>query len=1017
MKKIFLSVLFYVAFFGVAFADYQIISVPISPNGDVPVITVSCTIGRAYTEGLYNNSLSYILGNYGLSGGISRKYCETGTISFDGFNMNTVLDSYNGVDNWNSWIHPPFKYVIVDSTNEGGCHSSSECAQYNLTGAWEGYSNDIYRPSNNACVDGSYGTTANGCTLAAGPIWTTVPYTRLWSDPRDDIPVPPPVGDPKNLPAEISPNGDVPAVSINCIPGHSYTMSLVHEVSDIVDHSLGVVQSLYCYPNIHNNVIAFSAFNLPALLTKRIDPSWWNYVSTPLEYVIKDTTSLSRCDDESCGLTNLDGAFNNYDHSVFLASSTYWTTVGMGPIFDTKDNGLTWFNPNVPQSPPTPTCVTDCFSNVLFLPGLESSRLYTTQTDGSEYQLWVPVGNSDVEKLYLNPDGSPINSNIYTRDIINTAFVVSKVYQSFSDTMDKLVTDGKIIEWKAFPYDWRMSVDDVISKPVNIGNGQTIDLVSSLKVLIKSSKSGKVTIVAHSNGGLVAKALLAKLQDMKNANPSDDMIDHIDMLILVASPQIGTAEAVPAILHGFDQEILGGWLLDNLHARELGRNMPSAYGLLPSKEYINEVSASPVAFSDNIMPSGVTTPFVKAYGNVIDSYSEYKSFLFGSEGRAEPAVDDNISPINLSPTLFNSAETLHDKIDAWTPPEGLRVVEVAGWGLDTVASFQYYPKYECTTPDTGTGKCGYVLDEKPIFTSDGDKTVVEPSALYMDGEKVWVNLKNYNTPFRVGRQHKDILEVPQLENLFSSLIENQTPTYDSVLTTTKPVDDTNRLRISIHSPVTLDAYDASGKHTGKVCSDTSDFCYAQEDIPNSSYLEFGEGKYLNLPQDSLHNIALQGTDIGTFTFDMQTVTPSGQTSTASFVDIPVTTQTQAEITLNQGVPQLALDVTGDGKTDFTLTPSATFDPITYLQIMKITIDSLDLTQAKIKAFDTRVDNIIKSIQKGKIDKAKLKADKFETVLKNRLAKPDPKKPKLKKLSKTDAQLLLDMLNQLLDNLS
>jgi len=85
--------------------------------------------------------------------------------------------------------------------------------------------------------------------------------------------------------------------------------------------------------------------------------------------------------------------------------------------------------------------------------------------------------------------------------------------------------------------------------------------------------------------------------------------------------------------------------------------------------------------------------------------------------------------------------------------------------------------------------------------------------------------------------------------------------------------------------------------------------------------------------------------------------------------------------------------------------------------MRATIDSLDLTAAKIKAFDTRVDNIIKSIQKGKVDKAKLKVDKFETVLKNKLAKPDPKKVKPKKLSKTDAQTLLDMLNTLLDNLN
>ena len=50
-------------------------------------------------------------------------------------------------------------------------------------------------------------------------------------------------------------------------------------------------------------------------------------------------------------------------------------------------------------------------------------------------------------------------------------------------------------------------------------------------------------------------------------------------------------------------------------------------------------------------------------------------------------------------------------------------------------------------------------------------------------------------------------------------------------------------------------------------------------------------------------------------------------------------------------------------------------------------------------------------------KAKLKADKFKSVLEKKLAKPDPKHPQPKKLSKTDAQLLLDMLNKLLDNLN
>jgi len=711
------------------------------------------------------------------------------------------------------------------------------------------------------------------------------------------------------------------------------------------------------------------------------------------------------------GLSNINGDGNYYLALTDKTFSSYLTRVVLIKFF--RQNGK-WISLN-------PWTVEPTGSNVLFLPGILASDLYTTQTNGSENKLWFPLGNSDVEKLYLNSNGSSINPNIYTKNIVNKAFGLSNIYQSFSDTMDKLVTDEKITEWKAFPYDWRQSADDVVNKPVNLGNGQSIDLVSELKVLIKSSKNGKVTIVAHSNGGLVAKYLLAKLQDMKAANPSDDMIDHIDMLIMVATPQIGTAGAVPGILHGFDQEILGGWLLDDLHARELGRNMPAAYGLLPSKEYINEVSASPVAFVDNPAPSGVTTSFVKVYGNVIDSYGEYKSFLFGSEGRAQPAVDDEISPIDLSPTLFGQAENLHNKIDVWTPPAGLKVVEVAGWGLDTVASFQYYPKYECDNATTGIVSCKNILDEKPIFTSDGDKVVVEPSAMYMNANKVWVDLT------KTKEEHKNILEIPQLENFISSLIENQTPTYDSVLTQAEPIETSNRLHISIHSPATISAHDKNGNFTGKICPDTSDFCYAQEDIPNSSYVEFGEGKYLNLSQDSLQSVTLQGTDTGTFTLDMQTVTPNGQSTTQSFVDIPVTTQTQADITVDQttGAPQLALDVTGDGKTDFTLTPSATFDPVLFLQIMRQTVNSFDINKITKTLLLLRIDDTIKAIQKSKISKAKLDVKQFEKSLSVQSKvmsfldkiKWFKKITKPKIMTQDDMQTLLTMLNQLLNNLN
>ena len=435
------------------------------------------------------------------------------------------------------------------------------------------------------------------------------------------------------------------------------------------------------------------------------------------------------------------------------------------------------------------------------------------------------------------------------------------------------------------------------------------------------------------------------------------------------------------------------------------------------------VSSSPIVFEDSSLPSGVTTQFIQNYGAVINSYDEYKNFLFGNEGRVEPNPNELNLPIKLSDTLFGKTEILHDKIDNWVPPTSLRVVEIAGWGLDTVATIKYYPKYVCGNGSNIGPNCGYILDERPIFTANGDKTVVEPSAHYMsfnnNAEKYWIALKDFNNENNLNISHKDIFEATPVINFISKIIQKINPSTTEYFSIIQPADTFNRLRLSIHSPVTIDAYDSFGNHTGKICSNESDFCYVEEKIPNSSYLEFGEGKYLNLPEEQFSKIKLQGTDIGTFIYESEKVMPDGSSSLDSFIDIPVTTQTQAEITMNINThtPEIKLDVAGDGVFEFTLVPNPIFDPIQYLQIMKATINSLDISKEKKKNFVKKVDEIIKSIKKGKIDKAKLKAEKFQSALEKKLSKKEEKHHhKPKKLSKTDAELLLDMLNKLLDNL-
>lgn len=695
------------------------------------------------------------------------------------------------------------------------------------------------------------------------------------------------------------------------------------------------------------------------------------------------------------------------------------------------------------------TALATCCSNVLFLPGFEGSRLYKQKTILGlpvEDQLWEPNGRADVEDLYLNPDGTSINPNIYTRDIIQETNVLPmgllaiNIYKSFANTMNDMVDNFEIADWRQYAYDWRQGVEDIVENGTKYENG-TITLIDTLQGLVNSSKNGKVTIIAHSNGGLVAKAFLKKLQEDKIAGVNN-LIDSVDILILVASPEIGAASAVPVMMHGYDQKMVGGILMTEINARELGRNMNGAYGLLPSREYLNRVSASPVTFVDNTIPSGVTTKLVDTFGSALNSYTEYKDFLLGSEGRINPAPNQTNLPINLSENLFTKAESLHDSIDTFIPPESLRVIEVAGWGLDTVASYEYYPKLVDCSLQNYNSKC-YTLDERPRFTSDGDKTVVVPSAHYMSlngNEKYWLNLKVANESkihSNIQNSHKDILEVGSLNNFIQATLKKEDIVFDTILKNTEPTDDSNRLRLSVHSPVTFDAYDINGNHTGKICPIDSDFCYIEENITNSLYLEFGEGKYINLPEDQMSKIELQGTDIGTFTFESEKILPDGTSTISSFVDIPVTTQTQVEIVLNSTtqVPELKLDVTGDGVMDFTITPKDEFDPILFLQVMKKNVESFNISKQQKSMLLKRIDDTIKAIQKGKIDKAELKIEQFKKALnihpkenekdreereknnEREHEKEHKENKKPKSLAPADVQTLIIMLNQLLDNLN
>lgn len=568
-----------------------------------------------------------------------------------------------------------------------------------------------------------------------------------------------------------------------------------------------------------------------------------------------------------------------------------------------------------------PGCTIDCNSNVLFLPGLEASRLYEPRPcdlDGCTTQLWEPAGDVLVRRLFLTNDGTSTNDGVRTSDVVDEAFGFGpNIYETFIATMNNLRSSGTIHDWAATPYDWRFSPEEILQRGVPVQDGisyltptSSPYILNELHRLAASSRTGRVTIIAHSYGGIIAKELLRQLGD-------EEAVRLVDKLILIASPQMGTPQAIGGLLHGFGQGIPSKmpFFLHESTAREFGENMPGAYELLPSARYFDDV-ATPVARFANSSP--VVVHAYERYGGLLNGPTELHDFLLGKEGRIKPSENDTLTPNVLNEMLLQHAEMSHATLDQWMPPSGIEITQIAGWGIDTLASLTYSQKKKGDA---------YLWQFHPDLVEDGDGTVVVPSALAMSvsaGNVVnwWVNLSEYNDE-NIDRDHANILEVEGIRGLVRNILTNSSenlPTYISVTPPQPTGNQEKKLRFFLHSPLSLNIYDDQGHHTG--VSTTTGMVDSQ--IPGAYYREFGEVKYITAPAGTTLHLILNGEAAGFFDLEIEEVGGSAIVATTTFIDIPSSTSTVVTMNFTDGTianaGALNVDEDGNGTTDFSLTP-------------------------------------------------------------------------------------------------
>jgi pimeloyl-ACP methyl ester carboxylesterase len=592
------------------------------------------------------------------------------------------------------------------------------------------------------------------------------------------------------------------------------------------------------------------------------------------------------------------------------------------------------------------------YDNVIFLPGVAGSRLYEsyiamdsehclTDTGDNYLKRWLPKTDCDNTKLLLDQYGESIK-DIVTKDVINEVITPEagpNIYKSFLDDLASWKSAGTIADYSAIPYDWRLSLGDLFTKGVKNADGYIdykirpdIDhepyIMSEFKRMAETSDTGKVTIIGHSNGGLLAKELMRRLK-------LEDKEILADKVIFVAVPEVGTPDAVVSLLHGSNIGPLNGIISNRAQTREIAQNMPTTYNLLPSAEYYTTQTGRtvPIATFDDSLTFANQK---RDYGYVLTNYGELTNFLLGTEVRPTPDYYKLNLPAKANEGLLTSAKWKHEELDAWTPASTTKVIEIAGWGIDTIAGIKYEEEATCVrshavrTIFTYTEICDvYATSTKltDVLTVNGDETVVSDSAHYLvnkgtaNSDRWWVDLPAYNFGPTLDRTHKNILEIENLRTFIKNQITNITESLNFV-STTKPTDSRPIIKYELHSPLSLNLYNGEGKHTG--LSITGEI---EENIPGTYYREIGDTKYIIAPADIVQHLVLEGYAEGSFSLDIEKKDGDTILAETSFSAIPskIGTIVKLDVPVNSDIispnalSPLQIDFNGDNIIDVSMT--------------------------------------------------------------------------------------------------
>jgi pimeloyl-ACP methyl ester carboxylesterase len=516
---------------------------------------------------------------------------------------------------------------------------------------------------------------------------------------------------------------------------------------------------------------------------------------------------------------------------------------------------------------------------VIIVPGIVASYLNNSST-GEE--IWPNITKMEgpfdtyLDVLQIDKNQNQINNSIKPTDVFRglagndflSGLIRELENNGYQENKDLFV----------FPYDWRLNLDYTAGDSPYSWQKTLKQEIAEVEA---TTSSGKVDIIAHSMGGLLAKDYIDKYGD-----------GDIDKLIDVATPNLGAPLAFKILNYGdnlnFCQKILGVnvCILNSGEVEKISQNMPSIYQLLPSRGYFT--SSFPGATNGYIYNYDLS---IKGISQRFLTYDESLNYLKNA-GR-----NDFLLGLSGDNNSINVNDELHSHIDDL--PSNPNYYNIVGCGQATYAGIKtiWNTKFEDITP------------------VQGDGTVPLSSADDFGNNKYYV----------ASSSHAFLPSINGVRQLIVSILQNNENNFDfsNYKYLSKDVSvcpGVSGTQVGSHSPVELNIYDESGNHTGPTADGD-----IEENIPGVIYDVLGEDKYAWLPTGHSYRIVNNATSSGELGITIEKIANDQETQFVYYNGIKLSsasTSVSYDISDNQTSYQATVDPDGSGQKDQVIAPSS-----------------------------------------------------------------------------------------------